>query len=174
MLIKLAIEWKESRNQGHFHVSNGSITEMKVAKGEGSVSLTELAFAVTAPCRIELVVETSDAATADPAIVMVNSDVNAFSFFVRDVNPKYPIYIPAYGVAVTGIEDTRSFSQIEQDIRRLGQRTALQQIDDELEESYEEAARNSRDNPGQTWLGLSRDMRIFGVGFRGIGGDERL
>lgn len=61
-----------------------------------------------------------------------------------------------------------------QDIQQLDQMTVLQTIELEPEESYEEAARHTRNHPTLTWLGLSRDIRIFGVGFRGVGGEERL
>lgn len=174
MITKLAIEWQANNNKGHINVSNGTIVNMKVARGDGSVAEGDLGFTAGVSCRLELAVEISKDPLADPVIVMVDSLVNPFSFFLRDVNQQYPIYIPAYGVAVTTVEDERSYTQIEQDIQKLSQLTTLQKINQEPEESYEEAAGNTRDNPGQTWLGLSRDMRIFGVGFRGIGGEERL
>lgn len=174
MIRKFSIKWKENHNEGYIHVSNGTIVNMKVARGDGSVIEADSAFTASVSCRLELAVEISEDPQADPAIVMVDSLVNPFSFFLRDVNQSYPIYIPAYGVVVTTTEDERSYSQIEQYVQGLGQLTTLEAINEEPEESYEEAARNTRDNPGQTWLGLSRDMRVFGVGFRGIGGEERL
>jgi len=84
-----------------------------------------------------------------------------FTFFLRDVNAAYPVFIPAYGVAVTAGDDTRDYVQIADDIRRKGLASVQQRIEAEPEESYEAAAPKTRDLKCPTWLGISRDMRIF-------------
>ncbi|MBP1993248.1 hypothetical protein [Paenibacillus eucommiae] len=190
MLTKIAVAWKQGPIQGRIDVSDGVVINGTVSRGNGSCSQDKFeihAFAEKAgqeaaqeagqeagQGRLELVIETAGARTDNPTLVMIDSDVTPFSFFLRDVNKAYPIYIPAYGIIVTDAEDERSFTQIEQDITSQGLLTGQGQMELEPEESYEEAAKHTRDLPGQTWLGLSRDIRIFGVGFRGIGGEERL
>lgn len=84
-----------------------------------------------------------------------------FTFFLRDVNAAYPIFIPAYGVAVTAGDDPRDYAQIADDVRNKELASVRQCIEAEPEESYETAAPKTRDLKCPTWLGISRDMRIF-------------
>ena len=99
-------------------------------------------------------------------IVSVGTETQAFSFFLRDVNDQSPILIPEYGVAVTTADDLRSCSDLGQAILSRGLRTRLQQIEDEPEESFAQAAQNTRSLSCPTWLGMGRDMRIFAIGER--------
>ncbi len=96
-------------------------------------------------------------------IVTVAASKNPFSFFLHDVDRRYPIYIPSYGVVVTTADDTRSYEEIEHAIRARGLLTNLQHIQNEPEESYEAAARGTRSLKVETWLGVSRDMRLFKI-----------
>ncbi|MHB0938463.1 MAG: hypothetical protein ACYC6A_18875 [Armatimonadota bacterium] len=86
-----------------------------------------------------------------------------FTFFLRDVNADYPIFIPEYGVAVTAGDDPRDYAQIAEDIRKRGLASVLQGYEQSPETNYEEAAARTRDLKCQTWLGLSRDMRTFEI-----------
>ena len=99
-------------------------------------------------------------------IITVETEKNPFSFFLREVRSEYPIYIPAYGVTVTESNDKRSYREIGEAIRLRGLQSNLQRIQSEPEESFEVAAQNTRSLSCQTWLGLSRDMRIFAIGER--------
>ena len=100
-------------------------------------------------------------------IITVRTVTNPFSFFLRDVSKEYPIFIPDYGVIATDADDTRSYEQVGETIRNYGLKTKLKQIQSEDEESYKEAAANTRKLRCPTWLGVSRDIRIFEVDFRG-------
>lgn len=169
---RMAVEWSKGPVKGGISVTGGTIVEEKIVKGSGGVSQGSFSTDGEA-IRLEFVVETtSGEESTNSAIVTIDTEENPFSFFLRDVHKQYPIYIPAYGVAVTEAEDGRTYGQIEEDIRSKGQLSNLQQIDAEPEESYEQAAVHTRELPCETWLGLSRDMRIFGIGFRGVGGEE--
>jgi len=100
-------------------------------------------------------------------VVTVATKENPFSFFLRDVDREYPIYVPAYGVVVTQADDVRTYQEIEDAVRARGLQTNLQRLQTEPEESYEAAVESTRDFKCETWLGLSRDMRVFVI-------DERL
>jgi len=100
------------------------------------------------------------------SLVEIGGSAHPFAFFLRDVDRRFPIYIPAYGAAVTEADDPRSFEAIASDVRRRGLRSKLAQIESEPEEGFDDAAAHSRANPCETWLGLSRDVRIFSVGER--------
>jgi len=104
---------------------------------------------------------------SDSAMVMLRLGDHAFSFFVRDVRAEYPIYLPQFGVAITAAADARSYQEIKATVESRRLQTALQRLASEEEESFDAAAAQTLNNPCPTWLGLSRDMRIFEIGFRG-------
>jgi len=66
---------------------------------------------------------------------------------------------------LTATEDTRSYAAIEKDIRSKGLLTELQQTNLDPEESFERAAAATTELHCETFLGLSRDMRIFSLDF---------
>jgi hypothetical protein len=155
---RIAIAWCPASDppQGEIAVANGTIE-------------SEARFAAPAagPYRLELQVTGSETPYGASATVLsVKSARSPFSFFLRDARRDHPIYIPEYGVAVTEAADRRSCEAIARDIRGKGLRTKLQQVAAEPEESFANAAANTRSLSCQTWLGLSRDIRIFGVGER--------
>jgi hypothetical protein len=143
---------------------------MNSVLGTGEVSGSRFAFSSGGGCRLAIVVEDVNTSRgAHATVVTVGAEQHPFSFFVRDVSREHPILIPAYGVAVTEQDDGRSYDEMMAWNARRGLVTNLQRMTIEEEESYDAAARHTRQLPGQTWLGLSRDMRIFGVGFRSVG-----
>lgn len=101
-----------------------------------------------------------------PALVTIRSQVNPFTFKVSDVTRSCPIYIPEYNVIVTEGDDTRTYAVIKQEILNRNQKTILQKIESEPEENFRTAAASTINNPCPTWLGVSRDVRLFEVGFR--------
>jgi len=121
-------------------------------------------FAVGETRRIELAIAGADAlANGERTLVTVQGASNPFTFFLDDVKRDHPIFIPAFGVAVTEAGDDRSYQQIAEGIRARGLRTDLQKIESGPEESFETAAPAVRDQKVETWLGLGRDVRIFSV-----------
>jgi len=169
---KFAIEWKKGPIRGSVSTTAGMISTA-ILRGSGKSEGANFS-ADGSPTRLEVTVETEDAKSSQAILVKIDTPEHPFSFFLRDVNKVYPIYIPAYGVAVTQAEDDRTYEQIELDVQAMNLVTELQRIEDEPEETFENAAEHTRELASQTWLGLSRDIRIFGVGFRGVGGEERL
>lgn len=102
---------------------------------------------------------------APASIVTVKSDQFVFSFFARDVSSDWPVWIPHYGAAVVPAADRRSYTEIAEAIRSRGLQSGLDRIASAPEETYDSAASVNRDDACETWLGVSRDMRIFRVGF---------
>ena len=164
----IAIEWRGDRPKGQVRVAEGKLLGMTVSRGNGSVeSGFRFAAAADATFRIEVSIEGTDQRYGpSPTIVSVLAGGPSFSFFLRDVNPHFPMLIPEYGVLVTTAADQRSFTEVEDAILKRGSRTRLQQIESEPEESFESAAGYARLMTCPTWLGVSRDMRIFAVGER--------
>lgn len=164
----IAIEWSDGRPQGNISVTDGTVASIKVARGKGTVEAdNRFAASQEGPLRLEVQLNGPHVAYGPHSpMVTVATGSRTFSFFLRDVRSEYPIYIEQYGVAVTEGSDSRSADQIGAAIRKRGLQSKLEQIESEPEETFENAAENTRKLACQTWLGLSRDMRIFGVGER--------
>lgn len=164
----VAIEWRGGKPKGRLQVADGKLLSAKVSRGAGSVeSGFQFAASGDSTFRIDVALEGTDQRYGQgPTIVSVLAGDHTFSFFLRDVNLHFPIFIPEYGVLVTAAEDLRTFSEVEDTIFKRGSRTRLQQIEAEREESFENAAANDRRMSCPTWLGLSRDMRIFAMSER--------
>ncbi|MBP1988758.1 hypothetical protein [Paenibacillus eucommiae] len=170
--ISVSMEWKQAPAKALIRVSNGLLLDGEVIRGDGRWTKEHLFVSSGGACRLNLVLKEQTESGTKKTIVTIETGKHAFSFFLKDVCKRFPIFIPAYGAAVTETEDGRTYEQIEQNIRQKGLVTYLQQMEQEPEESFEEAARHTRSMTCQTWLGTSRDVRIFELGFRGINKDE--
>lgn len=148
--------------------------DIQAERGEWRSDGGRFSADLTDGCRLRLVLEETGPRFAEKPVVTVESNAGSFSFFVSDVQAGHPIWIPDFGVAVTSAEDARDYDAIETDVRHSARSRRLDDIAAEPEETYEKAAGQTRSLPGQTWLGLSRDVRIFAVGFRGVGAEDRL
>jgi len=175
MIKKIAIVWNHHPVAGEIQVQDAAIIRAEFTKGQARFSEGNLVFEEGQSYRLELEVEAKEQpAIVGKPLVFVKTDVRSFSFFVHDVNVKRPIYMPRYGVAVTDVSDNRSYEEIAGAVESKEWKSGLQQIGLEPEESYEEAAAHTRALICQTWLGLSRDIRIFGAGFRGSEDKEKM
>ena len=160
--LDVAIVFSDAGGAGAIAVERGTLLGVNGVKGE-----TRFECPGGAPGRVTLNLD------GDPSpygsrttLVSVTGSAHPFTFFLNDVDRRFPIFIPAYGVAVTEAGDPRSYGQIAADIRGRGLKSKLAQIEDAPEESFDSAAADVRSMQCQTWLGLSRDIRIFGVGER--------
>jgi hypothetical protein len=164
---RIAIVWDGGGPRGAIGVSDGTLHEASVAQGQGEIGDGGRFSAGPGPFRLELAVSGSERRYGPGTpIVTVEATPHPFSFFLRDVSSDHPILIPAYQVAVTEASDGRSYRELERAVRARGLQSKLERIDSEPEESFENAARHTRRLSCQTWLGLSRDIRIFAVSER--------
>ena len=151
---EIGIVWETGGFSGKVDVSNGKLQENGSGKNGAGSGRLDLAFS-------EFNLEPGPDAT----IVTIRAPEAPFSFFLRDVNSTYPIFLPDHGAAVTESTDGRSFEQIAKDVRGKGRQTARQCIETEAEENFDAAAANTRPTDCPTWLGLTRDFRIFEFDF---------
>jgi len=161
-LVTAVVLWESGPVEGELEITNGKLAQARIAQGEGAVRKGHFAVAAKEPCALE--VSVADARTGagwNPTLITVREKTSPFTFFLRDVTTEHPVLIPAYGVAVVPAGDGRWFRDVARDVRRLARRTALQSIEQEPEESYENAAAHTRILHCPIWLGLSRDIRIF-------------
>lgn len=162
---EIAVEWRSGDSNGRVSVTGGMLQSIDIVRGGGSVLESRFSSTGQVPFRLALSINGfSRRYSKDPTIISITNEDRSFSFLLRDVNPGIPIYIPEYGAVVTTIDDERTFAEIEHAILERGGQTRLQQIDAEPEESFGEAAQAVRHMRCHTWLGLSRNMRIFAVG----------
>jgi len=162
---QIAVAWKSGRPRGQIRVSDGRVAGIEIVNGRGNISGNQFSSTNDAPLRLQLSLEgVNNRYSKNPTVVSVATEDHAFSFFMRDVDQRFPIFIPEYGVVVTSADDGRSFAQVASSIKKLAGRTRLQQINDEPQESFAAAASKVRWMRCHTWLGLSRNMRIFAIG----------
>jgi hypothetical protein len=163
-MITIAIEWSEGLPAGVVKVTHGTLAGMRISRGTGTVEGTK--FTAQSPCRLEVMIADEQVSyNAMPTMVTVRTSEHPFTLLLRDVSRDYPIWIPEYGVVVTEGDDPRAFAEIVEAVRRRGGHTELQRIAAEPEESFAAAAAAVRREYVPTWLGLSRDMRIFEIHF---------
>ncbi|MFA5203128.1 MAG: hypothetical protein WC708_01875 [Lentisphaeria bacterium] len=166
MTTKVTIAWDQGPVKGGIAVRHGRFRGAKLLQGRGTVTGAAFAGAGSGPIRLEVTVDQVQlAAGAFATTVSLQTGANPFTFFLRDVTREQPIFIPAYGVAVTTADDPRSYAEIAAAIRRRHLRTVLQTLEGEAEESFEAAARHTREMWVPTWLGISRDSRLFEINF---------
>ena len=166
----VVVAYKAGPVEGTVAVLYGTLAGMRIAQGRGSVRESAFAIRSKGPCRLELTVDApAPRPGPESAVVTLRTQRDPFSFFLRDVNARFPVLILRFGVAVTTGRDKRSYAQIEEAVRALELRPKMEQMDREAEETYEDAAAHTRSLTCPTWLGLSRDVRIFELGFEGNG-----
>jgi hypothetical protein len=159
---QISVEWQNSKPAGYIEVLNGKLEKISISEGKGKISGDHFTFRSGDLNRLEIFF--SDAKLnygSGTTVVTVHSGDNSFSFFLRDVTAKFPIYIPDYSVVVCPAEDKRTFRQIESEIKGRALQTNLQKIEAEPEESFDSASVHTRDQICPTWLGITRDIRIF-------------
>jgi hypothetical protein len=166
-LKQIALLYKTGQRTGTISILHGEIESGRIVSREGSIPMHNGRFSVIGASRLELdIINANLDIGAHSSIVTIQSD-KSFSFFVRDVCQEYPIYLPLFDAIVTDTEDRRDYEEIVKVLKSRGLLTNLQKIDNEPEESYEAAAQHTRELSCPTWLGLSRDIRIFEAGYRG-------
>lgn len=166
--VNVAIEWKNAPDKAKFEVINGRLAASRLARGDGKVAGADWSGAKAASARIELALESTNTNIGlNPTAVSVRAGEQSITFLLRDVRSDFPILIPDYGVVVLPADDGRTFAQVQQAIAATKRLTTLQRIEQEPEESYDQAAANTRELVAPIWMGLGRDVRLFEMNLRG-------
>lgn len=161
----ITLRLKDAGPPGSIEVLNGRLLKLTLIEGKGKISSDHFSFSSGSDNRLGIGIGDARLGPGSgTTVVTVHSGGRSFSFFLRDVNEEYPIYIPEYKSIVTTNIDTRTFSQIEEKIRSANRQTNLEKIEADPEESFESASTHTRNQNCPTWLGISRDIRIFEIG----------
>ncbi len=150
---KISIIWNY-RNAGEIEVRNGKLMGLFSDKAE--IDGNRFSFSSDSENRLDISIGLKKKTGSHGAIVYVKSQKNPFCFFAEHVSSKFPVYIPEYSVIVTEAGDKRPYRQIEQDIKKKSGLSKLKEIEFSPEQTYQEAAENTRKLRGNTWLGISR------------------
>lgn len=161
--IAVEIEWNKPVVKGSVSVNKGAIKELKIVRGKGRVKGSSFEVNTGEVARIRIKVEDAHLDFSEPSVISIKTSENPFSFFARDVSKEYPIYIPGYRVVVLPDMDIRSYEAVEKEILKRKLKTKIQHLEEEEEPSFESAAKFTRNMNAPTWLGASRDNRIFEV-----------
>lgn len=164
VLLKVDVEWNTFASAGTVDVVNGQIFSIKILKGRGKIN--GHSFRIESRNGIRISVSFSDvnvSSDKNATVVHIKTKQNPFSFFLRDIKSKTPVYIPQYNVVVLPGTDKRDFYAVQSDVLNKKLLTKIEQIEREPEASFEEAAKVTRDMHVPVWLGTSRDNRIFQV-----------
>lgn len=102
----------------------------------------------------------------EDSVVFVTSSLRNFSFFPANVKPGWPMIVPAWGIAVTDAQDTRAYDQILSDMQALHLPKSQDQWRNTPETTFSEAAAATKELRCLSFLGITRDMRTFDIGFR--------
>ncbi len=162
--VSVSVVWASGLVGGEVFVKHGELGNLSIDEG----TIDARSFQSSGQEGTRLVVGVDRACLdigAHSTLITVRTQQHAFSFFARDVNAEWPIWIPEYGVAVTTAGDSRDYNEIAAAIQAKGLRSGLQRIEAEPEETYEAACAANRDQMCPTWLGVGRDVRIFRVGY---------
>ncbi|MHB1484721.1 MAG: hypothetical protein ACYCYI_08655, partial [Saccharofermentanales bacterium] len=167
MKKEIRIIWDYQYTKGHIETSRCSLSDIwTTARGNASNNNFRVygknGGIILALEKIE------DTVGTRKATITVRSETNPFTFNISDVNSAYPIHIDEYKVIVTEGSDTRTFREIEKSIEAKRMLTAIQKIDKEPEENYEKALDGAMNYPSPTWLGISRDVHNFEIGYVGM------
>ncbi len=161
----VAIVWSAAP-AGSVSVERGQLAALHAPAG-GKAAAAAFELPAGQPGRLVADIDGTLADDETGTLVTVRAAGSAFTFRLRDVDAQYPIYLPAFGAAVTSANDARSFAEIATSVRQRGLRTKVEATEAAPEEDFAHAAANTRAMRLETWLGLSRDARIFRV-------DDRL
>jgi len=159
---KISIEWCKDKPTGTISVLNGNLRNIEITKGKGKVKANHFEITSQGTARITIGIDNAHNVPGPGAtLISVQTTHSPFSFLLRDVTIKSPIFIPDYSVVVLKDSDQRSFSEVQSTIKSLKLQTKLQIIESEPEETFDSAAKRTQNQTLPVWLGLSRDFRIF-------------
>lgn len=164
-VAQVRVEWKEGTLlSGTVQVQHGVLRKIELSVRKGKVKAN--AFQLSSGSRPGIGITIDSAQTGygtGATVVSIKTAKIPFSFFLRDVTSSSPIYMPDYGVVVLTATDRRSYQEVETAVRSRKMMTKLQRIETENEVSFSSVEKKVRNMTVPTWLGTSRDFRIFEI-----------
>ena len=161
-VLTLRAVWANAPVAGSIEVHDGRLDRLELPSTAGTTNGSTYSF--NRDTAGSLLIHVADArlnAGAGATRVTVRGGPAAFTFWARDVTATFPIYLPRLGVAITAGDDARDYAAIAAELTARGLRTKQTVTESAAETDFESASAVTRDQPAPTWLGLSRDHRLF-------------
>jgi hypothetical protein len=156
--------WKTQPADGKVEVENGRLKKVVISRGQGKVKTNQFVFTKTGPSGIRIELDQlNDNVGPGATLVHIEAGQNPFSFLWRDVTTGSPIFLPELGVAVLSAEDHRPYESVASDMVSKHLKTKVQAIELAEESSFTSVEKKVRSLKAPTWLGISRDFRIFEI-----------
>ena len=128
-----SVIWGKGRHKGTISADPGTVSGICLGYGEGETIGDE--YDLENGGRIDiLTVGTGYSSYSGAAIIRVGDITYPFSFFLRDIDMEYPIYIPDGDVIVTESSDKRKYHEIREMILGRHLKSGIREIDDSPEE----------------------------------------
>nr|MBP7143386.1 hypothetical protein [Opitutaceae bacterium] len=162
-VTSVSILWQAGGASGQIRVDRGKVVHSQPALDSDD------GFAIApgrGAARIDLSVDSEQPEGALPTLVAVTTMPRGFAFRLGDIRSDFPVFLPDERIIVTSGHDTRSYDEIVAAIRSGSRKTALQKLATAPEAGFTTAAAGSSNPAAATWLGLSRDMRLFRIDAR--------
>jgi hypothetical protein len=160
----VTVSWNYKKPSGTVQVINGNLKSIKILKGDGKIKGSHFEFTSALNSSITIEIENVQNNPGPGAtLISIKTNEHPFSFFLRDVTKDFPIYIPDYSVVVLRDSDNHSCAEVESNILTRKLQTKLQKIESEPEVSFASVEKRTLNQTVPTWLGLSRDFRIFQI-----------
>lgn len=167
----IRLMFNDGSPRGTVEVDRGAVEHVKIARGRGRISGQNYAFRGEGGGELSIAISGAHGCRRRcQTVVSIRDDKKPFSFFLRDVSRDWPIWIRELGVIVTEGDDARTHAEIESDLKMRALRTAIEGMESEPESSFESAALKTHFQSVPTWLGISRNMRIFELALPGNDG----
>lgn len=158
----VSILWQNPGAKGVVTVDRGVLEQ--ISSDHAELGSGQFAIGTAAKShRLDLRIRAEEVPGGLPTLVTVATEPLGFTFRTADVSAEFPIYLAAERVVITTRDDARAYAEIVAAIEARGGRTKLQEIAVAPEASFDSAAARGRDIKEQTWLGLSRDIRLFWI-----------
>ncbi len=164
-VAQVRVVWKEGASvSGTVHLQNGALTKVAFLDGKGKIKSNNFQFTSNGMTTLQISIDSVHNNYGTGAtVVSIKTAKNPFSFFLRDVSSTSPIFMPNYGVVVLQDTDKRSYQDVEIEVLSRKLRTKIQRIETEKEVSFSSVENTVRNMTVPTWLGTSRDFRIFEI-----------
>jgi|LSQX01.1.fsa_nt_gb hypothetical protein len=168
MKERVRLVWEKAPKKGNIEVVYGKLDSIKIDEGKGACKKDGSFEFTSEEGALEVVVsDINIEAGSFPTIVRARTDINPFSFFLRDaMSSQYPVWIPEYGVTILPHSDKRSYHEVASEITSRKNMSDFTRFENEPEETFENASSKNRVQYSPTWLGISRDMRFFRFGYQ--------
>lgn len=160
----VTVRWSNGTVSGKVNIINGQLTSLGSSTKKRAVKNGNFKVPDARSDGLSLTVGNATLSEGpDATMVCIETDKGPFSFFLRDVQSGYPIWIPEYGVTVLPSDDMRTYEEVAAEISGRGYISKIAKIESQPEISFETIKDEVRDMSVPVWLGVSRDIRLFEI-----------